>query len=161
MARGNIQHDYYQILIVPSLVVFVGFGAEFLLTSFTNTFQKITARIVLVVTTLFMIGFGWYFVRDYFRINNPSIVIAGKAIDRITPKDAKIIALYNGDTSFLYQTKRKGWANLEKSLPEMAKLGAEFLVIPAPSEKDKELSRLYKVTSQTNDYILFDLRLPK
>ncbi len=161
MARGNIQHDYYQILIIPSLMVFVGFGAEFLLMQSLDYIEKPLSKIVLVILTLCMFGFGWYFIRDYFHINNPSIVKAGGAVDRLVPKNAKIIALYNGDTTFLYLTKRKGWANLEKSLPEMAILGADFLVIPNPTVKDKEISNLYKVVSQTNDYILFDLKKQK
>jgi len=73
---------------------------------------------------------------DYFNINNPSIVVAGVAVDKLTPKNAKVIANYDGDTSFLYQTKRSGWASYEKPLPQMVQMGADYLVIANPVASD-------------------------
>ena len=100
---------------------------------------------------------SWLQVRDYFNINNRSIVIAGEAIDRMIPKDAKIIANYNGDTSFLYQTKRKGWASFEKPLPEMITMGADYLALANPTKVDEGLGQTYKIIKKTKDYLLLDL----
>ena len=101
--------------------------------------------------------FSWMKVRDYFNINNPSIIVAGEAVDRLTPKDAKIIANYNGDTTFLYQTKRSGWASFQNPIPELVKKGASYLVIVNPTEADKGFAKDYKIVSETPEYILFDL----
>lgn len=156
IARGNVQHDYYQILILPTLAIFLGIGADFLWRS--EYFSKISARILLVVCVLFMVSFGWYNIRDYFNINNEKIVIAGRAVAKLIPKDAKVIAPYDGDTSFLYQTERRGWASFEKSLPEMVKMGADYLVLLNPKEEDfTGIGSMYKVVSKTADYVLFDL----
>lgn len=156
IARGNVQHDYYQILIMPTLVIFLGLGADFLLSE--SQVSKRISILVLGVVTLFMFFFSWYYVRDYFNINNSSIIIAGQAVDRLTPKDAKIIAPYDGDTSFLYQTNRKGWASFEKSLSEMVQMGADYLVLLNPKKEDfTGIGSTYKVISATPDYILFDL----
>ena len=81
-------------------------------------------------------SFGWYCVRDYYNIDNPSIIVAGQAVDKLTPKNAKVIANYNGDTTFLYQTKRNGWASFEKALPQMIQMGADYLVIANPTAAD-------------------------
>jgi hypothetical protein len=157
MARGNVQHDYYQILIVPSIAIFLGLGSVFLLKAQNENLSKASCYLALVICSLFMFSFGWYNVRDYFNINNSSIIVAGEVVDKLTPKDEKIIANYNGDTSFLYQTKRKGWASFEKPIPEMIDMGASYLVLVNPTKNDYGIGKTYKIVSATKDYILFDL----
>ena len=158
IARGNVQHDYYQILIIPSLVIFVALGARFLFHPPRELFPAFVGRTALLVLTLFTIFFGWYFVRDYFNINNPAIVTAGQAVAKLTPKNAKVLAEYDGDTSFLYQTDRSGWASFEKPLPQLIQMGADYLVLVNPTPQDLELGKQYRIVSQTSDYILFNLR---
>lgn len=157
IARGNVQHDYYQILIIPSLVIFVALGARFLFEPPKDLFPRFIGCLALLVVTLFTFFFGWYYIRDYFNINNPAIVTAGKAVAKLTPQHAKIIAPYNGDTSFLYQTDREGWPSFEKSLPELIQMGADYLVLVNPTAADRGIGTQYKIVSQTSDYILFDL----
>jgi hypothetical protein len=157
IARGNVQHDYYQILIIPSIAIFMGLGVDFLIRQ-TVLFNKTKEGIVLfLIVTVFSFLFGWYFVRDYFNINNQAIVSAGKAVDALTSKEDKVIASYNGDTSFLYQTNRKGWASMEKSLPEMVQLGASYLVLVNPTSADLHLSTQYKIFKQDPDFVIFKL----
>jgi Dolichyl-phosphate-mannose-protein mannosyltransferase len=156
IATGNVQHDYYQILIMPTIAIFYGLGA-YLLSSWV--IKKIPVGLILtILASIGLFLFGWYQVRDYFNINNPAIVIAGKAVAAMTPKNAKVIASYGGDTTFLYQTKRPGWASFEKSLPDMvSELGADYLVLVNPEAKDYNIGKTYKIVSATKDYILFDL----
>jgi len=157
IARGNVQHDYYQILIIPTLAILMGVGAASLLDR-ADGYKKFVNYAVLLVVVLFTIFFGWYYARDYFNINNPSIVVAGEAVDKLTPKDAKVIANYDGDTSFLYQTKRNGWASFEQPLPEMIKMGADYLVLANPTSVDMGLGKTYKVIAHTSQYVIFDLK---
>ncbi len=155
-ATGNVQHDYYQILIMPTIALFCALGSYYL---YFWSFKKLPfGKAILAICLIGMFYFGWHQVKDYFNINNSSIVIAGEAVDRLIPKDAKIIANYTGDTSFLYQTKRKGWPSFEKDLPEMVKMGASYLVLVNPTEQDLGLGKTYKIISQTPQYVLFDLR---
>ncbi|MCL6096464.1 MAG: glycosyltransferase family 39 protein [Patescibacteria group bacterium] len=158
VATGNVQHDYYQIPIIPSIAIFLGLGSAYLLNPPKEYISRLKTVPILIVCILFMFAFSWFEVRDFFNINNPSIVIAGQAVDSMTPKNAKVIALYGGDTSFLYQTKRKGWASFEKPLPELIGMGADYLVIANPKPDDYGLGKTYKVVSLTSDYILFNLR---
>ena len=104
-----------------------------------------------------MFFLSWYYVRDYFNINNHSIVLAGAAVDRLTPEDAKVIANYNGDTSFLYQTKRQGWASYEKNLTGMIELGADYLVLANPVPSDFDFAKEYLIVEKTPEYVIFDL----
>ncbi|MFH1186674.1 MAG: hypothetical protein V1697_00710, partial [Candidatus Levyibacteriota bacterium] len=100
----------------------------------------------------------WYQVRDFFNINNIAIVKAGEAVDKLIPKDAKIVANYNGDTSLLYQTKRSGWPSFQNGLPNLIEMGADYLVLVNPTDKDLEIGETYKIVSVTKDYVLFNLR---
>ncbi len=155
IARGNVQHDYYQILIVPMLALLFGLGADTLVNQIEN---KKMGFGILAVSTIFMLMFGWYQVRDYFNINNPSIVVAGRAVDTLTPKKAKVIALYDGDTSFLYQTNRQGWASLEKDLPIMVKMGADYMVLVNPTPGDfSGFGKEYKTVASNASYLILDL----
>ena len=157
IARGNVQHDYYQILIIPTLALFFGLGVDMAISLATNLKTKIIFTGLVAVCSIFVFMFGWYQIRDYFNINNPSIVIAGDAVNKLTPPNAKIIAPYDGDTSFLYQTNRKGWPSFEHSLPDLIKLGADYLVLVNPKPADAGIGKTYKIVAQTPDYILFNL----
>jgi hypothetical protein len=157
VATGNVQHDYYQILIVPTLCIFMGLGGDFLINHTKDYANKYLGIFLFFVITGFTLFFGWYWIRDYYNINNPSILVAGEAVDRLTPKDAKVIANYEGDTSFLYQTKRSGWASYETGLPEMVTLGADYLVNVNPTPHDFEYAKNYKIVDQTSQYVIFDL----
>jgi len=157
IATGNVQHEYYQIVIMPSVALFMGFGAYFLL-GFLK--RRIKIQISYAITFLIIglgIFFSWQQVKDYFNINNISVVVAGQAVDNLTPKNAKIVAPYNGDTTLLYYTNRKGWPSFEKPLPQLISMGADYLVLVNPQPKDFDIGKTYKITSATPDYILFDL----
>lgn len=157
IAKGNVQHDYYQILIIPSLSIFLGLGVWFLIQKSPHMFRWASLSI-LGICLVFSLLFGWYFVRDYYNINNPAILEAGKAVDSFTSADAKVIALYNGDTTFLYQTNRKGWASLQDPIPDLIKKGAEYLVIANPTQDDLNgFGKQYQIVSQSSDYLLLKL----
>jgi hypothetical protein len=157
MARGNVQHDYYQILILPTVAIFGGFGIAFLLRPFASL-NRVVCFLLFLVCSIFTFFFAWYYIRDYFNINNPNIVIAGEAVDRLTPKDAKVVTFYDGDTSFLYQTKRKGWSSLQAPLPELVRLGASYLAIVNPTENDRlGFGNQYPVIASTREYLILKL----
>ncbi len=158
IARGNIQHDYYQILILPTLCLLSGVGGDFLLNLGKNLANKYLTPIILIGIIVFSCMFSWFFVRDYYDIND-AIIAGGNAVDRLTPKDALVIANYEGDTSFLYQTRRKGWASYQNDLSVMVKdLGAQYLVIANPKPNDDYFRKNYAVLEETQQYIIFDLR---
>ncbi len=118
--------------------------------------SQVALSIVFILIGLSLF-FSWQQVKDYFNINNISVVIAGKAVDDLTPKNSKIVAPYNGDTTLLYYTNRKGWPSFEKPLPELVEMGADYLVLVNPQPKDFDIGKIYKISSATPDYILFDL----
>jgi hypothetical protein len=156
-ATGNVQHDYYQILIMPTLAILYGLGAAFISTAFRKQPLIGMSLVLLISSAAFFMS--WKQVKDYFNINNPVIVEVGKVVDAKTPKDARVIALYNGDTSFLYQTNRKGWTSFQNPLPEMITKGADYLIQLDPTPGDITLYETeYEITASSSAYVLVKLR---
>lgn len=158
IARGNVQHDYYQILIIPTISIFLARGVHFLL-SFANGANRLISYAIILILILFMFSFSWFHVRDYFNINNLSIVVAGEKANQILPKDALVIAPYDGDTTFLYYIGRKGWPAFEKSIEELIGMGASYLVLPNPTQNDfNGFGKMYQPVASSPAYLILKLK---
>lgn len=158
IARGNVQHDYYQILIIPTLVLFAARGVRFIY-SYSQTTNKLSGGLIIGVSTILMLSLSWYYVRDYFNINNPALVEAGKKADDILPKNAKVIAPLDGDTTLLYYINRKGWPAFQASTEDLMKKGASYVVLLHPSEQDRQdWSKKYQIIVSNSDYIIVKLQ---
>lgn len=156
IAGGNVQHDYYQVLAIPIICVFLAKGVHFLLTAPTQFVSRVTCYVLLVTCILFMLAFSWYYIRDFFNINNPVIVEVGKVVDKLVPKDTKIIAPYSGDTAFLYQTNRRGWP-IGVEIEKMASLGAQYYVNINFGPETDWVEKNYCVIQKTPRWIIADL----
>src|SRR5258708_33574662 len=91
-------------------------------------FDKWLRRFVVIFCVGMMLGMGWYQIKENYKVNHPEIFEAGAAADKLIPKDAIVIAPYNGNTAFLYQTHRFGWPIVDRSFDELIKLGADYYV---------------------------------
>lgn len=160
-ATGNVQHDYYQMLIVPTLAIFFAKGLDGILR--LGIEGLINYRIGLILSfvgIVFMLSFGWFSIRDYYNIQHPNIIVAGQAVDKLTPKNAKIIAPYGGDTTFLYYTNRNGWPVFDRSFRKFKEAGASYIVVADPTPEDLNLKTLFKPIIVTSAYAIFDLNSP-
>jgi len=158
IAGGNVQHDYYQILLLPAITVYFGKGFAYLW-GVRDGVNPFISRGLALVTCIFLFAFSWYTVRTYYWINKPEIIEAGNAADTLLPKDAKIIAPYMGDTTFLYQTKRIGWP-LNFEIDKKIAMGATHYVTISPTDNDletKELAEKYTVLVRNEKYAIIDL----
>jgi hypothetical protein len=107
IAQGNIQHDYYQVLIVPFISIITGFGLYYIYKFlFQSHFLSLLSIFFVVCLSTY---FSWDQVIGYYQINNPNIITAGAAAKKLLPPDSLIIAPYTGDTALLYQTGLSGW----------------------------------------------------
>jgi hypothetical protein len=156
-ASGNVQHDYYQVMLMPMLCAIVGRGAAALLHLPKSIISRPIALGMIGILFAWSFSVSWYTIRDYYNINHWEIVEAGKAVDRLLPKDAKIIAPYMGDTAFLYQTKRRGWP-LGFDIQKKIDLGAQYYVSVNMDDEANELSGQYIVLEKTDKYVIIDLQ---
>ncbi len=157
IATASVRHDYYQVFIIPSLCLLLSRGAITLWTS--SEFNYWISKILVVVSVVMMIGMGAYQVKEYYKINHPEIIAAGKALDKIAPKDALVIAPYNGDTAFLYQTGRSGWPAVDDSFDNLIRKGASYYVSVNLGDKDTlNLEKKYPVLVKNDQYIIIKLK---
>lgn len=166
-ATGNVRHDYYQTFTIPIIAIFMGKGLVF----FWDIGKKLSNRLTFYILTIIMLVFtgmfGWYHIRDFYNINHPEIVEAGRAVERLTSDKALVIAPYNGDTAFLYQTRRAGWPVMQESVDKMIQMGAQYFVsvnfddltnqlIKEATIPDESI-RKYKIINQTDKYVTIQL----
>lgn len=157
VATGNVQHDYYQIPAIPSVAIVMAFGSYLLYTWKVKSFHLGKVLLILIVAASFYLS--WNIVKEYFNINNRSILAAGEAIQRLTPEDALIVANYNGDSALLYQFKRKGWASQQEEMSVLIQKGADYFVLINPSKADiSKWQEQYKLVKATDQYAIFDLK---
>lgn len=154
-ATGNVTHDYYQIIIVPVLALFVGIGFDQLLRQKQDQTRWL-GWLLALVSFSFMLAFAWYHVRDWFNINNPLIVEAGAAVNRLTPEDSLVIAPYGGDTAFLYQTNRRGFP-IGFEIEDKIDQGADYYISTSYDDEARQLEQACDLVEQTPRYILIDL----
>ncbi len=155
-ASGNVQHDYYQIIALPIISVFLAKGAYFLIHPPENI-NKYFSYLLLITSCLLLAGFSWFHVREFYKINHPEIVTAGKKADEILPQGAKVIAPYQGDTAFLYQINRRGWPAVTQSIEELIDFGAEYYVSVNYDQTTAELKEKCQIVEETDQWIIIDL----
>jgi hypothetical protein len=157
IAAANIRHDYYQTFVVPAVCFILAKGILFFWQN--PLFDRFLSRIVLVACLIFMLGFSWYDIKELYKINHPEIVEAGKILDQVAPKDAKVLAPYNGDTALLYQTHRSGWPYLTYAIEEMIqKRGAQYYVSVNPKNSEtQDAIRKFIIIAQTDRYVVLKL----
>ena len=128
IASGNINHDYYQAITLPFISALMALGVKNILSLPKKDFPKFLTIPIIIVLTLFSLAFSWYEIKGYYQINNPSIIEAGQAADKLLPADARVIAPYQGDTAFLYHINRYGWPYMTADIDKMIQLGATHYV---------------------------------
>src|SRR3989344_4597019 len=158
IATGNVQHDYYQILIMPSIAIYLALGTHFLWDNKSNIYLPLS-RGIFFLCVLFMLSFGWFNIRAFYNIDHYELIRAGKIIDNLIPKEAKVIVpMSGGDTTALYFMDRQGWSSFEKPLPQLFRMGADYMVIINPQKRDYDFQKTYKLTYSSSDFFLFNLR---
>lgn len=158
IAKGNVTHDYYQMPIVPIGCIFIALGFDFLLSHGTKYVGRGINILVAVSLFVIMLSFGWYEVRGYYNINHPEIVEAGKAVDRILPKDAIVIAPYDNDSAFLYQTNRHGFTYGGDKVAKYIQDGATHMVSVNYDEATNYWINECTVVERTSTYVIIDLK---
>lgn len=157
-ASGNVRHNYYQTVLVPVLAVFVSMGVNFLI----NRSQELIPRLISVPLSLIFLGLTFYLtwvpVKEFYKINNPPIIQAGRMADQILPKDALVVAPYNGDTAFLYQTNRAGFATTVLPLVDLvAEYGVHYYISTSYDDKTNWVIRHFTVLKKSSEFVIADL----
>ena len=156
IATGNVQHDYYQNLALP--IVVISFARGLLL-----FYEKLKTKFALALTLLVFsssLYFAHQTVKGYFNVNHPEYVVAGQALDKLVDPQALVIAPAMGDTQFLFQTNRRGWP-IGFEIEDKINKGASIYVSSSYDWEAKALEEKYQVLAKNADYIIIDLKAAK
>ncbi len=157
IATANVRHDYYQTIVVPTISLALAAGSVYLWKA--KHFDKNLSRGILVSSIFIMMITSAYQVREYYKVNHPEIIEAGKIADKILPKDELIIAPYNGDTAFLYQTSRMGWPVVDRPIDELIELGASYFVsVDLGHYQTVEFGERFETIYKTDKFIILSLK---
>lgn len=157
-ATGNVQHDYYQTLIIPALVIFMSRGFLQLLQGIPNFLPRIWIIPIALLFLPLTIYLSWQEVRGLYQINNPIVVEAGKKADQILPKEAVVVAPYNGDTTFLYHVNRPGWAIAVLPLTQMIdRFGVTHYISVNRDQKTAWILKYFNVLEENPSFVIVDL----
>jgi hypothetical protein len=152
VATANVRHDYYQIMIIPAIALSLALGTVWLWK------RSFTAKIVLVLSLVVMFTISWDRIKPFYQINHPELMEVGKIVDQTLPKDAKVVAPYNGDTAFLYQMNRKGWPAVDNSIDNIIERGADYYVsLDINSPDSVNFSKRFTTVQKTQQFVILDL----
>lgn len=157
-ATGNVTHDYYQALIIPALAIFVAYGFVNLFRGFNGMIPRLyTIPLALLMFSL-TFYLGWYEIKGLYQINNGVIVEAGEFADRILPKDAIVVAPYGGDTAFLYQVNRPGFAVMAFPVTDLVNIyKVHYYISVDYNNKTNWVVRNFKVLEKNPKFVIADL----
>ena len=156
IATANVRHDYYQTFLIPAIGLVFAQGIVIMCGS--KEANKFVGVSLAIFSFIMMELLGVYQIREFYKINDPSIVLAGTEADRVLPKDAMVIAPYNGSTAFLYQTKRWGWPVVDTSIDEMIERGADYYISVNTGDIDSvNFKNKFKTVVEKKEYLILDL----
>ena len=159
VASGNVQHDYYQNLLLPILCLSVARGAIMLERLLQKRMSNGAERLIVIPLWIAMLLLPWNQVGGYYQMNHTEYLRAGKAVDMLVPQDGLVIAPAFGDTQFLFQTNRRGWP-IGFEIDKKIALGAQYYVSTSYDDEARELEEKYFTIVKTDEYIILDLTKP-
>lgn len=158
LATGNVTHNYYQLMIIPILSIFLARGFVYLFKGNKDFISRIWTVPLAILLLLLSFYFTYKIDKEFYKINNPQIVEAGKMVDRILPKDALVLAPYNGDTAFLYQLNRPGFPNAPLPIKQMVSdYSVTHYVSVNFDEKTNWVKRHFEIIFENEKFVIADL----
>lgn len=152
---GNVQHDYYQILILPALAIFTGVGITFFLQENKFFLSRGLNMLAILAIFLFSWSYSYYQVKDFYSVNMGQLTIA-KIIQAVTEPDDKVVTDTTGDTTLLYLADRKGYPAPTKEFDELAKDGMKYFVTMQKDVADS-LKTTYKLIFESDKVYILQL----
>ena len=152
---GNVQHEYYQTLLLPTLTIFVGLGVQLFFQIKKNLLSPMFSIPIVIALFILSFYFSFYRVRDYYNYPQDLTQIA-KIIKSLSKSSDKIVTDTTGDSTLLYLTDRKGAPSLYKDPPTLQALGYNYMII---FNKDyaKELKGSFTPVFENDKFIMFKL----
>lgn len=121
--------------------------------------KKLALGLVISVSAVSLIFSGRY-IWEYYKIHHWEYQAVAKQVQDLIPPDAKVVAPADGDTMFLYQLNRRGWA-MGTEIEEKIAAGATHYISVDYDNVVIDLSQRFEVIKHTEQYTVIDLTKPK
>lgn len=152
---GNLQHEYYQTIILPVLAMVVGAGIGFVYSDGKKFIHPFFMSIVILVILAFSFYFSYFHVVDYYNYSQ-ELVQEADVIKSLTSPEDLIVTDRTGDTTLLYLSDRRGAPAIFKSPADLHKLGYKYLVTSSDGEI-KTMKADYEVIFENEKFTIFKL----
>jgi 4-amino-4-deoxy-L-arabinose transferase-like glycosyltransferase len=152
---GNLQHEYYQTLILPVFAMMVGLGVNFVFEHKNNFIGSFFTSILILSIFAFSFYFSYFKVKDYYSYSQ-ELVQEANIINSLTEPEDKIVTDRTGDTTLLYLADRRGAPAIFKDPMELKKLGYKYLI--TSSEGEIRMMKVdFEIVFENEKFTLFRL----
>ncbi|EKE14915.1 MAG: dolichyl-phosphate-mannose-protein mannosyltransferase [uncultured bacterium] len=124
---GNLQHEYYQTLILPVFSMMIGLGVSFVFGHKKEFISSFFVSILVFVIFISSFYFSYFKVIDYYVVSQ-ELVQEANIINSLTSPEDKIVTDRTGDTTLLYLANRRGAPSIFRDPIELKKLGYKYLI---------------------------------
>lgn len=154
---GNVQHEYYQILVLPTIAMFTGMGASFMYEHAHGLIGRMTA--VALIAGLLVGGwvFSWDKVHHYY-YSLSDIPQFATIVQTFVRPDEKIVVDTAGDTTALYAFDRKGSPGLFAGSIDLKAQGYSYIfTYNLETARNLQIGTTARVISASDRYVLLKL----
>ncbi len=154
---GNVQHEYYQILILPTIALFTGMGASYMYEHARGIVGRVTA--VLLIAGLLVGGwiFSWDKVHHYY-YSLSDIPRFATIVQSFVKPHEKIVVDTAGDTTALYAFDRKGSPSLFAGASDLKAQGYSYIfTYNLETARNLQIDSTAQVISASDRYVLLKL----
>lgn len=151
---GNVQHEYYQILILPTLAVLIGAGVGYFVRDKKKNIRNFKIIIVIVIF-IFSLLFSFYKIKGNYDETRDYLSFA-EIIKSFTKRNDLIVTDSEGDTTVLYLADREGYPAPFNDFPSLINKGAKYFATMNHDYKNK-LKGQYTLVFEDTKFLLFKL----
>ncbi len=155
---GNVQHEYYQIIILPTLALFAGLGASQLVKSAHDWKFQIVGYGIIISCLVSGWVISWDKVHHYY-YSLSDIPKFAKIVQTFTKPTDRIVVDTGGDTTALYAFDRKGSPGIYGGVAEMKEKGYGYIftynhtTADSLEKEDPTIKRIF----ENDRFVLFKL----
>lgn len=151
---GNVQHDYYQIMIIPAMTLLVGAGAGLIMRQKKWSFYVVRLGTVFLLLTISFL-FSFYQIKGNY-VQSDDVLLSADVIRSLTGKDDIIVTDTMGDTTLLYLSDRRGFPAPYKEFPLLKAQGAKYFMT-LNTDYRRSLKDKYELVFDNDHVLLFAL----
>lgn len=152
---GNVQHEYYQTLILPALAIFAGIGIDHI---FKN--KKVFSPVASYIGIPIILGLSWFFsfynVRNYYNYST-ELVQTANIVSSLTAPEDLVVTDTTGDTTLLYLSGRRGAPAVYKDPVELKEKGYKFVTTNNSGMVEQLTENGFELVFQNEKFAIFKL----